>query len=156
MTDPHDIIAANTRGGHTSWQNVARQLGRSVDSVRAQFDPGYERAHVWAPSRDPIPQPRPEDVVIPFDENDTSSPYVRGPGLKAEILCLLSRHAGLSVDDIASHLQRPVLSVRKRLNVLREEGRVTCSGRHPSGSPKTWRRAVAAVTRHGLGDKERV
>lgn len=148
MTDPLDIIAANTRNGHTAWQNVARQLGRSVDSVRAQFDPTYLRAYIWAPSR----EAQPEMEAPPVDENDTSSPYGRGPGLKAEIACLLSHHARLNVEDIANQLGCSTASARKQLSALKADGLAVCSERHPSGSAKTW----SAVTRHGLRAKERV
>lgn len=131
---PDEIIAANTRAGHTSWQNVARQLGRSVDSVRAQYDHGYERAYVWAPSRSPMAQAEPEDLIEPDDADiPTSSPYVRGPGLKFEILCLLQVRQA-SVEELAGRLAKTTLSIRKRLNDLKADGAVFCD----NGIPRTW------------------
>lgn len=159
---PDEIIAACTRCGVTSWQNVARQLGISVDAARARHDPGYERAYVWAPSRSPMAQADPEDLIEPDDADiPTSSPYVRGPGLKVEILCLLIHHGGLTVETLASMLNRTKLSVRKRLNDMRGE-LLVCNdsgGQHGSGT-FGWTWTITAVgkgfvTAHAPGAKER-
>lgn len=140
MSQAEQIIARCTRDGHTAWSAVARQLGRSVDSVRAQFDPGYERAYAWAPSRAPVPPAAPEDLVEPaVDENDMSSPHVKGPGLKAEILALLS-HRSLSAETMAGMLQRPVNSIRARLDRL-QDAFMVC---HDGAYPRTW-----AITQAG-------
>lgn len=135
MSNPHAVIERCTRDGVTSWQQVAKQLGRSVDSVRAQFDPRYLRAHVWAPTREPDP-----DLAPPIDENDTRSLAPKGPGLKVQILQYL-QHGPECVEIIAIRLARPVNSIRARLDRLLEIGAVSHDGRYP----RTWR-----VTPSGL------
>lgn len=127
MTD-RDVINRCTRDGHTSWQSVSRQLGRSVDSVRAQYDPTYLRSHLWAPTRSPEPA-----MAMPEDEDDTSSPYPKAPGLKCEILTSLGRHT-LGADTLASKLNRPVDSIRARLAQLQALFLVCHDGRFP----RTW------------------
>lgn len=122
------IIQRCTRDGHVAWAQVARQLGRSVDSVRAQHDPSYMRAHIWAPSREPQPE-----MVEEVDENDMTSPYPKGIGMKAKILALLERQM-MSVETLASFLQSPPNSVRARLDRLLEAGRVY----HDSAFPRSW------------------
>lgn len=37
------VVRRCTRNGVTLWQHVAKQLGRSVDSVRQEYDPEYRR-----------------------------------------------------------------------------------------------------------------
>lgn len=44
MTYAETVIARCTRNGHISWAQVAKQLGRSVESVRQEFDRAYRRA----------------------------------------------------------------------------------------------------------------
>lgn len=122
-----DIIATCTRAGVTAWQSAARMLGRSVDSVRSQYDPTYLRSHIWAPTRSPEPA-----MAIP-DEDDTSSPYPKGPGLKCEILTALANHT-LGADTLASKLNRPVDSIRARLAQLQALFLVCHDGRFP----RTW------------------
>lgn len=122
----HDVISRCTRNGHTAWQQVACQLGCSVDSVRAQFDPTYMRAHIWAPSREPQPE------MIP-DENDLSSPYPKPPGLKVEILKLLNRNR-MSAEELSLALLSPVNSIRARLDRLHDAGQVY----HDGAYPRTW------------------
>lgn len=141
MTDPHDLIARNTRNGHTAWQNVARQLGRSVDSVRAQFDPTYARAHIWAPSREPQPE------MIP-DENDLHSPHPKGPGLKCEIAAALATSSACA-ETIAARLARPINSIRARLAEMQASGIVRCDGHRPG----TWS-LIPDVTACAIGGKE--
>jgi hypothetical protein len=128
VTDPAEIIARCTRDGVVSWQHVARQLGRSVDSVRAQFDSGYGRAWVAMPSRDLEDEEPPPDSEVPV-----TSPYTKGPGLKLEILRDL-QHGPRSVETIANQLVRPVNSIRARLDRLLEIGAVSHDGRYP----RTW------------------
>lgn len=43
-SDPYAIIMRCTRNGHTAWQAVAQQLGKSVDYVRSQYDATYQKA----------------------------------------------------------------------------------------------------------------
>lgn len=118
-----ETIARCTRNGYTAWQQVANQLGRSVDSVRAQHDPTYMRAHIWAPTRQPDPE------MLP-DENDLSSPHPKAPGLKVEILALL-REGPWSAETLAMRLNRPVNSIRARLDRLMDEFLVCHDGRYP-------------------------
>lgn len=114
------IIARNTRNGHTAWQHVAAQLGRSVDSVRAQFDPSYMRAHIWAPSREPQPE------MIP-DENDTHAPHPKGAGLKCQIIAYLNRRPA-TAETIAAWLAKTPESIRVRLNALKADKLVEHDG----------------------------
>lgn len=138
-----DVIARCTRDGHTAWQQVANQLGRSIDSVRAQHDPSYMRAHIWAPSREPQPE------MIP-DPNDLSSPYVKGPGLKCEIVNLLRRRSA-TAETLATMLGKTTESIRNRLTDLKAANIVEHDGYH---LPYTWR--LTAVGRgDGLGAEER-
>ena len=152
--DINAIVARCTRNGVTSWQAVAKQLGRSVDSVRAQFDRQYARAHVWAPSREPDPALEP-----PVDENDLSSPYPKGPGLKSMILRSLHTNGPTCVGDIATRLGRTTNSIRMRLSDMREAGLVENDSKgRPNGVYEwTWSLTiaghVAAVT--ACAQKER-
>jgi DNA-binding transcriptional ArsR family regulator len=128
------IISRCTRDGVVAWSQVAKQLGRSVDSVRAQYDPGYERAYCWAPSREPIPPAAPEDLIEPdVDENDMSSPYVKPTPLKERIMRLLSVQS-MCAETLAHALNCPKNSIRARLDRLYDAGLVTHDGRYP----RTW------------------
>lgn len=49
MTFIETVIARCTRNGHISWAQVAKQLGRPVESVRQEFDPTYRRQPEGAP-----------------------------------------------------------------------------------------------------------
>lgn len=127
MTD-QDIITRNTRNGYTSWQNVARQLGRSIDSVRAQYDHSYMRAHIWAPTREPEPE-----MEEPPCARDTSSPYIRGPILRVRIISTLSRHTA-SAQTLASMVGTTIGCARVQLSALKSEGIV----QHTARMPYTW------------------
>lgn len=131
------VVDRCTRGGATSWQQVAKQLGRSVDSVRAQFDPTYLRAHVWAPTRGPepdmaTPTVEPDPEALP-DAEAYRSPHSAGPGLKALILTALDR-CPASAETIATRISRTPESVRVRLSCLKADGLVV----HDERPPYTW------------------
>lgn len=156
MSNPLDIIAACTRNGATSWQNVARQLGRSVDSVRAQYDAGYERAYVWAPTREAAPEPAPEDLIEPADADiPMNSPHAKGPSLRILILQRL-QHGAQSADTVANFLHRPVNSVRARLDRLLDDFLVCHDGRYPRTWSLTAKGLRIAVTGCEVRAKERV
>ena len=127
------IIARCTRGGVVSWQNVAQQLGRSVDSVRAECDPTYMRSHIWAPSREPRPEMEPPEVIP--DENDTRSPHERGPDMRTKIVACLTRGCA-SAETIAAAIGHGVASVRVHLTWMKQEGTIS---RLPGVRPYTWR-----------------
>jgi hypothetical protein len=154
MTDATLIIARCTRNGVTAWQAVAAQLGRPVDSVRAQFDAGYERAYCWAPSRESVPE---ADVVIDFD--DMSSPFAKGPGLKILILRTLQTGPAC-IETIATRLCRTTDSIRARLNSLKVDGLVIHDGRggpHGEGrSQRTWSLTAPGLRVAVTGFAERV
>lgn len=120
----HDVIARCTRAGVTSWSNVARQLGRSVDSVRSEFDPEYLRVRMW-PHVCEVVEPEPE-----VDENDTRSPYPKSVGMRARILALLERQM-MSVEALSGFLQSPVNSVRARLDRMLDAQLVFHDGCYP-------------------------
>lgn len=158
------IIAACTRNGVTSWQNVARQLGRSVDSVRCAYDPQYLHIRPWPHVCEVVPHPD-ESMEDPLEPNDadipTNSPYDKGPGMKAQILCLLTRHGPMSVEALSGLLNRTKLSVRKRLNDMRAE-LLVCNdsgGQHNSGTfGWTWsitKTGQGAVTGHASANRGR-
>jgi hypothetical protein len=122
-----DIIARNTRNGVTSWAQVAKQLGCSVDSARAQHDPAYARAHIWAPSREP--QPEMEEI----DESDLSSPHAKPVRLKVRILMILGKHT-MSAATIAATLGTTLGCAKKELSVMKRDGAI----KHTKGYPYTW------------------
>lgn len=126
MTDPKAILARCTRDGATAWQQVAKQLGRSVDSVRAELDPGYLKVRPW-------PHPCEEVEPEPVDENDTRSLAPKGPGMKLEILRQL-QNGPSSAETLANRLRRPVNSIRARLDRL-QGGFLVC---HDNRYPRTW------------------
>lgn len=145
-----EIIARCTRDGHVSWQHVAAQLGRSVDSVRAQFDQTYMRAHIWAPERGARPEMEPDPADV-FDIEDTSSPHPKGPGLKVLILGVLANGAE-SAELIAIRLQRPVNSIRARLDRLQGDFLVC----HDGCYPRTWSLTAKGLRIHVTGCEVRV
>lgn len=122
-----EVIRRCTRDGVTSWAQVAKQLGRSVDSVRAQFDVTYLRAYVWAPSREADPD------LAPPDEDDTRSPHVRPVRLKVRILAILGKHT-LSAATIAAALGTTLGCAKSQLSVMKREGLI----KHTKGYPYTW------------------
>lgn len=117
----HDVVKRCTRDGVTSWQNVAAQLGCSVESARKRFDPQYLPIRPW---------PHPCEEIAPevVDENDTHSLAPKGPGMRMEVICLLHRLGHLSSADIANRLGKPVNSVRARLSQIKAEGWVENDG----------------------------
>lgn len=117
-----------TLDGVTRWSHVAQQLGRSVDSVRAEFDPSYPRYHIWAPSREPDPEMAPPD-----NEIETSSPYIKGPDMRAKIMTCLARGAA-SAETIAIFIGHGLGSVKARLSEMATEGKVE----HTARQPYTW------------------
>lgn len=150
MTNEQLVIERCTRNGVTAWQAAAKQLGCSVDYLRAKFDVTYARAYCWAPSREPDPELEP-----PVDENDTSSPHVKGPGLKLLILCTL-QNGPLSAETLACVLVRTVNSIRARLDRLHDVECVVHDGRYPRTWKLTAKGLRCAVTRCEISAKERV
>lgn len=145
VNDPITIIARNTRNGHVAWQNVARQLGRSEDAIRSQYDPTYMR-------RNDRPWPHPCEAVE-FEPTDVSSPYAKTPGLKTKILTVLHRHTA-SAESIAYAIGGHARSIRSRLGALHASGLVQRSCR----LPYTWSlteagRKVVTLNILGSGDK---
>lgn len=115
---PRDIVDRCTRNGTVLWSHVARQLGCSVDAVRARYDQNYLHARIWP---HPCEELLPEE---PIDENDPHSLRPNVPSMRAEILTLLKRQGSLSVRSIGGRLNRPCNSVRMRLSQLRDSGLV--------------------------------
>lgn len=134
------IIARCTRDGHVAWSQVARQLGRSVDSVRAQHDPSYLRAYVWAPSREADP-----DLEPPVDENDTSSPHVRQAPIRDRILHLLAVQTA-SAQTLALALNTTVGCAKVNLSRLAQSGMV----RHDRSYPYTWELTIIGRSEIGV------
>lgn len=141
MTD-RDVINRCTRDGHTSWQSVSRQLGRSVDSVRGQYDPTYLRSHLWAPTRSPEPA-----MAMPENEDDTSSPYAKTDPLPIRIIAVLKR-GGQSAATIASLTGTTLNSAQVRLTAMKHEGIV----KHSERIPYTWTLAEIGQ-RKGSGEE---
>lgn len=144
-----EIVTRCTRNGVTAWQHVAAQLGCSVDQARARHDPKYLPVRPWPhPCEEVAPQAaeaKPETV----DENDTSSPHVKGPGHRALIVSLLARNGPMTVADLAARLESPRNSVRMRLSQLRADGLVendNFRARNNGVYEWTWR-----LTREGVG-----
>ena len=119
MADERAIIARCTRNGVTSWQNVALQLGMSVDACRKRFDMHYLPVRVWPHPCAPVAAPVAAEVV---DEADVHSMAYKGPGMRVEIAILLKRHGSLSVSAIAGRLNRTCNSVRMRLSRMQKDG----------------------------------
>lgn len=143
----HDVIARCTRAGVTSWSNVARQLGRSVDSVRSEFDAEYLRVRPW-PHVCEVIAPEPE-----VDVNDTRSLRPKGPGLKLLILATL-QNGPLSAETISCVLVRTVNSIRARLDRLHDAECVVHDGRYPRTWKLTAKGLRVAVTRCEISAKE--
>jgi hypothetical protein len=125
---PDEIVRRCTRDGVTSWQSVAKQLGLSVDAARSRYDPAYLRARPWPHPCEEVPHPD-----APIDENDVHSLAPKGPGLKALILRHLQTGPA-SVETLANRLQRPVNSIRARLDRLLDEFLVC----HDDCYPRSW------------------
>jgi hypothetical protein len=123
-----DIIDRCTRNGVTAWANVAKQLGRSVDSVRAQHDQSYMRAHIWAPSREHQPE-----MEAPEDPDDTRSPHVKPVPLKVRVLAVLGKHS-LSAETLAAATGTTLGCAKWQLSVMKREGSV----QHTTRLPYTW------------------
>lgn len=119
------IIARCTRNGITSWQNVAAQMGRSVDGVRSDYDPMYLKIRPW---------PHPCEEVEPEAEpTDLSSPYAKPEPLKDRILKLLTVQS-MSAEILSHALNSPRNSIRARLDRMLDAGLVQHDGRYP----RTW------------------
>lgn len=143
------IIARCTRNGVTAWQAVALQLGVSVDKARCDHDPSYLKVRPWPHACEAV-TPEPE-----VDIEDMSSPYVKGPGLKALILTAL-QHGPMSAETLASTLIRPVNSIRARLDRLTDDFLVCNDGRFPRSWSLTAKGLRVAVTGCEIRPKERV
>lgn len=130
------VIARCTRGGITSWQQVSKQLGLSVDAARCRYDPEYLHIRPW---------PHPCEAVAhpdePIDENDTSSPHPKGPTLEVRISAILDSLGALSVADIACRLNISAGSARDALSTMRKAGKVEndSNDRHNGNLEWTWR-----------------
>lgn len=111
MSDARDLIARCTRNGVISWQQVAKQLGCSVD--RAQ------RMYATTPRQDPQ-----QLAELLTNAEAYKSPHPKGDGLKAAILGLLERHGQLSVADIAARTRSTPATVRGMLRDLTHAGLV--------------------------------
>lgn len=122
MTDVHAIIERCTRDGHTCWQHVAGQMGRSVDSVRAQFDQTYMRAHIWAPSREPQPEMEPNLA-------DLSSPHIK-QRVRDRILIILGACTA-SAQTIAAMTNATLGSAKANLSYMKRDGLVASTHRQP-------------------------
>lgn len=129
MTLAQTVILRCTTNGHTRWQHVAAQLGRCIDSVRAEHDPTYLRSHIWAPSR----EARPEMIEPEHDIDDMRSPRPKERGLRFDILARLS-FASASAETIAAAVEHSADSVRPRLTQLKQEGMIS----HTARLPYTW------------------
>lgn len=117
MDAGRDVVDRCTRAGVTSWSNVAKQLGVSVDRARRLYDP------VSSSRRDPqqLAGPAPESLT---DAEAYRSPNAKGAGLKAVILTLLERHRHLTVDEMAKFTGSSNDTMRPRLSALRRAGLV--------------------------------
>lgn len=113
MSDAHAIIHRCTRDGVTSWQNVARQMGISVDKARRLYDATSRARH------DPQQLGEPAPLT---DAQAYKSPNPKGQGFKTMILVLLERHGRLSVDDLAHRIGSTPSSIRRFLGELVRHG----------------------------------
>lgn len=127
-----DIVRRCTRAGVTSWSNVARMMGVSIDSARTQFDPTYRLP------KPAIQQPQEPDVSSLTDAEAYRSPYARTDGLKALLMALLGRYGSLSCEQLAVIASSTPNSVRKRLWSLRQAGMVESDERRGRATPSTW------------------
>lgn len=122
-----------------SWQNVANQLGWSVDKVRGLYDAEYPRFYAGcSPSREREPKARPEDLIEPPPPEPQGpeafrSPHVRPLPLKLRILQALRRQTG-SAETVASVTGTTVNAARATLSVMFTEGTVL----HTHAMPYTW------------------
>lgn len=148
MSDEAAIIARCTRGGTTSWQQVAKQLGRSVDSVRAQYDRQYLHSRPWThPCEEVEPEP---DIETMTDAEAYKSPNPKGEGLKVTLLKLLDRHQHLTADDMAQRTSNAANTVRSRLSELLHEGFVQNDQAIQRGSTeRTWSLTTAGHAQIG-------
>ncbi len=124
FSDPTEIVRRNTRNGYTAWQNVAMQLGQSLDLVRSLYDPTYgPKAQIHA-------QPKPQHV-IPF------------PGLEPGDHEIIARLANKPADanTLAVYIPQNLKSVRVRLSKLHGKGIVE---RDRGQRPCVWRLKVIA------------
>lgn len=141
MSLAQTVIARCTTNGHTRWQHVAAQLGRCIDSVRAEHDPTYLRAYIWAPSREARPE-----MDVPEDIDSTRSPHAKGAGVRIELLALLARRT-LPAETLARLSGIPANSARARLSDMATDGLVSHDGNAPGStyhSIRTW-----AITEKG-------
>lgn len=113
MSDAHAVVARCTRDGVTSWQNVARQLGMSVDKARRLYDP------VSSARRDPQQLAEHHPMT---DAEAYKSPHPKGQGFKAMILVLLERHGKLSVEDMTVRSGSTPSSIRRFLGEMVHNG----------------------------------
>jgi len=125
------VIARCTRNGVTSWQQVARQLGRSVDSVRCAYDPQYLKVRPWPHPCEEVASP--VEPELELEPTDLSSPHPKGESLKVRILKLLAVQS-MSSEILAHALNVPRNSIRARLDRLLDAGKVCHDGRYP----RTW------------------
>lgn len=125
-----DIIARCTIDGVTRWSHVAQQMGRCVDSVRAEFDPRYLRAYIWAPSREPRPE---MDLPAEDDEDSFRSTRAKSDGLRVSIIARLGRGSA-SAETLAAFIGCTVQGARNQLSKLKADGQVV----HTRRLPYTW------------------
>jgi hypothetical protein len=136
------IIARCTRDGVVSWQNVAAQLGCSVDQARKLHDPQYLAIRPW-PQRCEAVTPKGEPIEL-VDENDTHSLAPKGPGLAVEILRALKRHGPMSAQAISGLVGSPCNSVRMRLARMLERKWVVNDSRGRGNGVFEWTWAPTA------------
>jgi hypothetical protein len=144
-----ELIARHTRNGVTAWQAVARMLGRSVDSVRSQYDPSYLKIRPW-------PHPCEEVVVIDFD--DMRSPHVRPPPLRVRILALLAKQSA-SAQTIAAMTCSSLETTKMTLSRMKRDGMIQHTDRMPytwsvAGSEAQGATALDVTDAIGLGNPE--
>jgi hypothetical protein len=119
-----DVISKCTRNGVTSWSNVAKMLGCSVDKAKALH------GHL-------TPRQDPQQIVDNWAMSDAEayrSPHPKGDGLKAQLLGLMERHGRLSTEQLAVLASSTPDSIRRRVNDLVAARLVE----HDGCLPRTW------------------
>jgi hypothetical protein len=130
MTDPESIIARCTRGGITSWQQVAKMLGISREKARALYGHHCKAIPI---SLNP-PGIGPVDA-IPAAETLTDAQAYRSPRLKTDghsmLILVMLRRRRQSAEDLAAASSFPLKSTRARLSEMKADGTVTNDGMIP-------------------------
>ena len=131
--DAYAIIARCTRCGKIMWQHVANQMGRSVESVRQQFDQTYGAKMVCEAIE--TDNPLADDSIIDFDR--ISVARVKPLPLREKFLIILAKHTA-SAATLATITNTTLGTAKWQLSTMKADGLVT----HTARQPYTWSIAV--------------